>query len=88
MSDDVRVPDYLARITVQDIPDEAVRAGMADALGASGDDQPDGLGPDGGAVAFEVPGEAPDLATALDAAHRHAAEVLDGFVWEVEVDPR
>ncbi|MCC2318025.1 hypothetical protein [Cellulomonas chengniuliangii] len=88
MRDDVRVPDYLARITVQDVPDEAVRAGMADALGATGDDHPEPLPPTGMTVAFEVPGEAPDLATALDAAHRHAAEVLDGFVWEVEVDPR
>lgn len=83
------VPDYLALITVHDVPDEDVRAGMSDALGAIRDDRAhDPLPTTGGRVTFEVPGEAPDLATAIDTARRHAAELLDGFVWEVEVDPR
>lgn len=71
---------YLAQITVRDTFDDDERAGMADALGAherrvEGD----------GAAIFGVRGEAPDLAAAVSAAHQHAAEVLDGYAFEVDV---
>jgi hypothetical protein len=73
------MPAYLAIVTVHtDLgPDEV--AGMADALGARRSEAGDGR------VRLWVPGEAPDLATATGAAHRHAAEVLDGYPHEVDV---
>lgn len=101
MHDDGRVPDYLARITVQDVPDEDTRAGMADALGAvddtsvehaaAGDASDEAALPGSpvpGPVTFTVPGEAPDLETATLVAQRHAAELLDGFAFEVDVRER
>lgn len=93
------MPDYLARITVHDVPDDDTRTGMADALGAV-DDAPAAHGsalrpasagvdvPLPGPVTFTVPGEAPDLETAELVAQRHAAELLDGFTWDVEVVER
>ncbi len=79
------MPEYLARVTVHDVPDDETRLGMGEALGAVGDDAP----PEGlvepGTVTFDVPGEAPDLATAEVAAQRHAAEVLDDFRWGADV---
>ena len=71
---------YLARITVSDELDDDGRAGMADALHAQ---ETHDAG--SGAVTFVVLGEAPDLAVASHAAHQHAAEILDGFTYEVEV---
>ena len=71
---------YLARITVRDDLDDDQVIGMADALGATGD--PQVLA---GAVVFAVPGEAPDAAIAEIAASQHAAELRDGYVYEVEV---
>ncbi|MBI9114016.1 hypothetical protein [Sanguibacter suaedae] len=71
---------YIARITVRDDLDDDTVAGMADALQAQGD--PEVL-PD--RVVFTVPGEAPDGTTASVAASQHAGEVLDGFVWDVDV---
>lgn len=74
---------YLARITVRDdlggIDDDQV-AGMADALGAVGEPWVEAR-----AVVFEVPGEAPDGGVAYSAAAQHAAEVLDGYAYEVHV---
>jgi len=72
---------YLARITVRDPLDEDERRGMGEALGADAERELVD-----GAVEFAVPGEAPDLPTASIAARRHAAEILDGFDYEVEVD--
>jgi len=73
------VTTYLALITVHaDLPPDEVE-GMSEALGAS--DHRTGAG----RVVLSVPGEAPDLATATAAAHRHVAEVLDGYVVDVEV---
>lgn len=74
------MPAYLARITVSPVPDDAERLGMADALGADADHELS----DGGVI-FRVPGEAPDLATATAAGLQHAAEVLDGYTFEVDV---
>ena len=72
---------YLALVTVHgDLPPDEV-GGMGDALGAT----EHRVGADG--VVLVVPGEAPDLATATVAAHRHAAEVLDGYAFEVDVVP-
>lgn len=71
---------YLARITVRDDLDDDQVTGMADALGATGDPE---VRSD--AVVFAVPGEAPDSATAEIAASQHAAELLDGYMYEVEV---
>lgn len=73
------MPSYLARVTVRDAPDDDTVQGMRDALGAV-----DVRTSAGGVLVFEVPGEAPDRGTALAVATRHAAEVLDGFTWEVE----
>ena len=74
---------YLARITVRDdlggIDDDQV-AGMADALGAVGEPWVEAR-----VVVFEVPGEAPDGGVAYSAAAQHAAEVLDGYAYEVHV---
>ena len=39
-----------------------------------------------GRVVLHVPGEAPDLLTATAAAHRHAAEVLDEYPFEIDVE--
>lgn len=79
------MPDYVAHLTVSDVPDDETRSGMADALGALRDDAPEGFtGP--GPVTFDLRGEAPDLETAVRVAHTHAAEVLDDFTWEVTVD--
>jgi hypothetical protein len=77
--EDGGVATYLAVMTVHgDLePDEA--EGMRDALGATGHIMGSGR------VVLSVPGEAPDLATATAAARRHAAEVLDGYVVDVEV---
>jgi len=70
---------YLATVTVVgDLPPEEV-AGMSDALGANGYTVTPGR------VVLEVPGEAPDLATATVAAQRHAVEVLDGYSITVDV---
>ena len=70
---------YLALITVHaDLPPDEVE-GMGEALGAT--EHRTGSG----RVVLSVPGEAPDLATATVAAQRHVAEVLDGYVVEVEV---
>jgi hypothetical protein len=73
------VSSYLARVTVRDVPDDDTVLGMSDALGAV-----DARTTADGAVVFEVPGEAPDRETAIAVATRHAAEVLDGFTWDVE----
>ena len=71
---------YLATVTVVgDLPAAEV-AGMSDALGAVGHE----ILP--GRAVLQVPGEAPDLATATAAAHQHAAEVLDGYTVEVDVE--
>jgi hypothetical protein len=78
------MPDYVAHLTVPDVPDDETRAGMADALGALRDDAPDGFA--GGRVTFDLRGEAPDLETAVRAANTHAAEILDDLAWEVEVE--
>ena len=73
------MPTYLAVVTVDaELAPEEVD-GMADALGARESRA------DGGRVVLWVPGEAPDLATAADAARRHAAEVLDELPHSVEV---
>ena len=73
------MPSYLAVVTVRtDLkPDEL--AGMADALGARETRS------DAGGATLLVPGEAPDLTTASRAARQHAAEVLDGYVHDVDV---
>jgi hypothetical protein len=70
---------YLALITLRgDIdPDDA--PAIADALGATAHE------PVPGGLLLHVPGEAPDLRTATAEAHRHAAEVLDGWTVDVEV---
>jgi hypothetical protein len=78
------MPDYVAHLTVPDVPDDETRAGMADALGALRDDAPPGFA--GGPVTFTLRGEAPDMETAVRAAHTHAAEILDDLAWEVTVD--
>ena len=74
------MPAYLARITVSPVLDDDFTLGMGDALAAQADPEVS----DGGVV-FSVLGEAPDLTTATAAAHQHAAEVLDGFTFEVDV---
>lgn len=74
------MPAYLAHITVRDDLDDDQVAGMADALGAVGSPQ---VRAD--AIVFVVPGEAPDAAIAEIAASQHAADLLDGYVYEVEV---
>lgn len=74
---------YLARITVRDLHGELEEdqvEGMADALGAVGEPRVEV-----GAVVFDVPGEAPDGGVAYSAAAQHAAEVLDGYAYEVHV---
>ena len=71
---------YLALITVRDEMDDEEIAGMCDALGAV--DPPEHSG---SAVIFLVPGEAPDAGVAFSAASQHAAEILDGYVYDVEV---
>lgn len=71
---------YLARITVTDELDLESILGMADALGAVGNPEVTTT-----ATVFEVPGEAPDGGVATVAAAQHAAEVLDGFAYEVHV---
>jgi hypothetical protein len=73
------MPSYVAVVTVRtDLhPDEL--AGMADALGARE------TWADVGRAVLSVPGEAPDLPTATQAARQHAAEVLDGYPHDVEV---
>jgi hypothetical protein len=73
------MPSYLAVVTVHADLDADGLGGLADALGARETRD------DGGRVVLWVPGEAPDLATAVDAARRHAAEVLDDLPHEVEV---
>lgn len=74
---------YLARIAVHDVHEDE-RAGMGDALRARSSER-DSSEPVTGAVTFEVFGEAPDLATAAVAARQHAAEILDGYSFEVDV---
>ncbi|SDC26591.1 hypothetical protein SAMN05216410_1514 [Sanguibacter gelidistatuariae] len=71
---------YLAHITVRDDLDDDQVTGMADALGAFGDPE---VHVD--RIVFVVPGEAPDSTTAEIAASQHAAELLDGYMYEVEV---
>jgi hypothetical protein len=79
------MPDYVAHLTVPDVPDDETRAGMGDALGALRDDAPPGFtGP--APVTFDLRGEAPDLETAVRAARTHAAEILDDLAFEVTVD--
>ncbi|WP_263117847.1 hypothetical protein [Cellulomonas sp. RIT-PI-Y] len=79
------MPDYVAHLTVSEVPDDETRAGMADALGALRDDAPPGfVGP--AVVVFDLRGEAPDQVTAERVARSHAAEVLDGWPHEVEVE--
>ncbi|VTR75259.1 hypothetical protein CHMI_00002 [Cellulomonas hominis] len=79
------MPDYVAHLTVPDVPDDETRAGMADALGALRDDAPPGfVGP--APVTFDLRGEAPDMDTAVRTAHLHAAEILDDLAWEVTVE--
>ena len=73
------MPTYLARVTVHGDLDPDQLEGMADALGASRTQ------PDADRVVLWVPGEAPDLPAAEAAARRHAAEVLEGWVVEVDV---
>ena len=70
---------YLAIVTVHGELEADEVEGMRDALGASDHRVADGR------VVLWVPGEAPDLATATVAAHSHAAEVLDGYVVDVDV---
>lgn len=74
------MPAYLARITVFQVLDDVERLGMGDALGAHGDPEVSD-----NAVVFSVLGEAPDPAAASAAAFQHAAEVLDGYTYEVDV---
>lgn len=74
------MPAYRAHITVRDDLDDDQVTGMADALGAIGDPQVRS-----GAIVFVVPGEAPDAGTAEIAASQHAAELLDGYMYDVEV---
>lgn len=74
------MPAYLARITVTQLFDTDEQLGMGDALGALEDHEVSA-----GTVVFSVPGEAPDLTTASAAASRHAAELLDGYTYEVDV---
>lgn len=78
------MPDYVAHLTVPDVLDDETRAGMADALGALRDDAPPGFA--GGVVTFDLRGEAPDMETAVRAAHSHAAEILDDLAWEITID--
>lgn len=79
------MPSYIAHLTVSDVPDDQTRAGMADALGALGDDAAPGFtGP--APVTFDLPGEAPDLEIAVRVAHAHAAEILDDLTWEITVE--
>ena len=73
------MPTYLARLTVHGDLDPDQLEGMADALGAARTE------PAEGRVVLWVPGEAPDGATAELAARRHAAEVLEGFLVDVDV---
>jgi hypothetical protein len=73
------MPTYLARVTVHADLDPDQLDGMADALGAARTEPHD----DG--VVLWVPGEAPDLATAEEAARRHATEVLQGYQVDVDV---
>lgn len=70
---------FLARITVRDVLDDE-RPGMGDALGAR--EEPELAD---GSVTYVVLGEAPDLGAASAAANQHAAEVLDGYTYEVDV---
>jgi hypothetical protein len=74
------MPSYLALVTVHGDVDPDVLAGMADALGARE------TSTESGRVRLWVPGEAPDLPTAVYAARQHAAELLDGLPHEVEVE--
>jgi len=74
------MPAYLARITVTPLFDAAERLGMGDALGAV-----EVREMSAGTVEFAVPGEAPDLTTASAEASRHAAELLDGYTYEIDV---
>ena len=71
---------YLAIMTVHGDLDPDEIEGMRDALGASDHSVVPG------GVVLRVPGEAPDLATATVAARGHAAEVLDGYVVDVDVE--
>ncbi|WNB85330.1 hypothetical protein [Cellulomonas sp. ATA003] len=73
---------YLATVTVTVVGDLSAEeaAGMSDALGASDHSVMPGR------VVLHVPGEAPDLLTATAAAHRHAAEVLDEYPFEIDVE--
>lgn len=71
---------YLARITVYDELDLESILGMADALGATGTPEVSAT-----TTVFDVPGEAPDAGVATVAAAQHAADVLDGFEYEVLV---
>jgi len=74
------MPTYLARITVSPVLDADERLGMGEALGAHEDHEESE-----GRVTFEVLGEAPDLTTASSAAYEHAAGLLDGYLFEVDV---
>ncbi|MGV8966069.1 MAG: hypothetical protein ACOH2F_07300 [Cellulomonas sp.] len=74
------MPTYLARITVSPVLDAEERRGMGDALGAH-EDREESVG----RVTFEVLGEAPDPAAASSAAYEHAAGLLDGYLFEVDV---
>ncbi|GIG28997.1 hypothetical protein [Cellulomonas marina] len=80
------MPDYLAHVTVPDVPDSDTRDGMRDALGALRDDAPPAFDVPR-AVVFEVRGEATDLGSAVREARAHALEVLDELPHEVEVVP-
>jgi hypothetical protein len=74
---------YLARVTVRhalDCLEDDEMVGMADALGAVGTPRIEAS-----CVVFDVPGEAPDSTLAFAAASQHAAEVLDGYVYDIEV---
>ena len=74
------MPAYLALVTVRGDLDRDDVDGMADALGARRTET------DHGVLRLWVPGEAPDLPTAAHAARQHAAEVLDGYEHDVEVE--
>ena len=67
---------YAARVAAR----VGERPGLGDALGVR--EEPELAG---GSVSYLVLGEAPDLSAASAAANQHAAEVLDGYTYRVDV---
>ncbi|WP_129338242.1 hypothetical protein [Cellulomonas endophytica] len=80
------MPDYLAHVTVPEVPDAETVALMREALGALRDDAPAGFTAPR-TVVFDVRGEADDLETAVREARSHALEVLDEMPHTVSVAP-